>query len=545
MGPDVDVLVRNARVYTVDEARPWAEAVAVRGERIIWVGDETDVREEVGSAREVIDAAGRLVLPGIVDSHNHVRLGSNEHAVQLAGSTSLEDVRTRISAWLEEHPDADWVEGEAFNYGALGEPRMPTADDLEGATGGRPAFIFTFDVHNVWMNREALKRLGVTRDTERLPFGTVQKDSETGEPTGMIGDFAVLGIERHGQVELQRILPGYSPERQYARLVRSLDMATEFGITTIVEPQNSVDDLPLFQRARDEGRLRSRLIAALFHPPGTSNSDLDDFADAGRRHDDDRFRVGPLKLYIDDVIEPHTAGLFEPYATEPRTIGETFYEAEEFAELITRLDARRFQTLTHSIGDRGIRYALDAHERARAVNGVRDARHQLVHVECPRPDDLSRFAELGVVACMQPRHWGPDLAEKWREAVGPEREAWAAPLASLIEAGAIVAFSSDWNVAEMDPLVGIHAALTRADLRGERAWGVDQTVDLPTAIRAYTMGGALANFCEGNRGSLTVGKYADMIMLSRNLFDLDPQEMLKARVDLTMVAGEAVHRRDL
>jgi predicted amidohydrolase YtcJ len=535
-------VIRGGLVWTVDPRRPRAEAVAVRGGEIAWAGDDADAREHVGAGTEVIDAEGGMVLPGIIDSHNHVRLGGDVDAVQLAGAQTLQEVHRRVREWMGAHPDAEWVEGEGFNYGAIGGGRMPTADDLAGVTHGVPAFILTYDAHNVWMNREALARFDVTRDTERLAFGIVEKDPATGEPTGMLGDFAVMGIERSGQAALAEVLPGHSPERQYSGLLKSLDMATAYGITTIVEPQNSLDDLPLFQRAAQEGLLRSRLVAALFHPPQTTDADLDDFAEAARAHDDDRFRVGPLKLYIDDVVEPHTAAFFEPYASPPRTTGETFYEPEEFIELITKLDGRGFQTFTHSMGDRAIRLVLDAHERARRVNGPRDARHQIVHVECPHPDDTPRFAELGVVACMQPRHWGPDIAGEWRAAVGTERAEHAGPFGALHRAGATLAFSSDWNVAEMDPLVGIYSALTRADLDGNGAWATHQTVDLETAIRAYTMGGAYANFCERTRGSITPGKAADLVVLSRNLFDLEPLEILEARVRLTVVDGQVVHR---
>jgi len=242
------------------------------------------------------------------------------------------------------------------------------------------------------------------------------------------------------------------------------------------------------------------------------------------------------------VIEPHTAAFFEPYATEPKTLGGSFYEPDIFRELITKLDGRGFQTFTHAMGDRGIRMVLDAHEHAREANGVRDARHQLVHVECPHPDDVPRFAALGLVACMQPRHWGPDIADVWREAVGPERERWAAPFRSLAESGAVLAFSSDWNVAEMDPLIGIYSALTRADLHGEGAWSVHETVNLPTAIRAYTMGGAFANHCESDRGSITPGKYADLIVLSEDLFGLEPAAVLETRVETTIVGGTVEFR---
>lgn len=537
-----DLLIRGAKVWTVDDDLPEAEAVAVRDGRIAGVGDEASCRDLVGSGAEEIDAGGGLVLPGIIDSHNHVRLGSDEGAVQLHGATTLEDVHRRIGLWLDGHPDAEWIEAEGLAYDAIPGGRLPRAEDFdETVTRGLPAIAYTYDVHNAILNRSGLARFGIDAATDRVAFGFVEQDPATGEPTGLIGDFAVMGLERAGQAALAAVLPGLSEERQYARLRHSLDLATGFGITTIVEPQNSLDDLALFERARREGTMRSRVIAALFHPPGTSDDELDAFADAARAFDDDTFRVGPIKLYIDDVIEPHTAAMLEPYAADPTTSGATFYEHDAFGELITKLDARGFQTFTHATGDRGIRTVLDAVEAARTANGPRDARHQIVHVECLHPDDLPRFSELGVVPCMQPRHFAPDIVQNWRDAIGPERWPHAAPWRSLQEHGAVLAFSSDWNVAEMDPLVGIYTAVTRADLQGHDAWTTEQTVDLASAIRAYTMGGAWANHCETDRGSITPGKAADLVVLSEDLFALEPAGILETKVALTIVGGAVVH----
>lgn len=537
-----DLLIRGAKVWTVDDDLPEADAVAVRDGRIAGVGDEVACRDLVGSGAEEIDAGGGSVLPGIIDSHNHVRLGSDEGAVQLHGAASLEEVHRRIGSWLDEHPDAEWVEAEGLAYDAIPGGRLPRAEDFdEHVTRGLPAIAYTYDVHNAILNRAGLARFGIGAATERVAFGLVEKDPATGEPTGLIGDFAVMGLERAGQAALAAVLPGLSEERQYARLRHSLDLATAFGITTIVEPQNSLDDLALFERARSEGTLRSRVIAALFHPPGTSDTELDAFADAARTFDDDMFRVGPIKLYIDDVIEPHTAAMLEPYAADPTTAGGMFYEHDVFCDLITKLDARGFQTFTHATGDRGIRTVLDAVEAAQAVNGPRDARHQIVHVECVHPNDVPRFAELGVVPCMQPRHFAPDIVPDWRAAVGPERWSRAAPWRSLQEHGAVLAFSSDWNVAEMDPLVGMYTAVTRADLRGRDAWTTEQTVGLASAIRAYTMGGAWANHVETDRGSITPGKAADLIVLSEDLFAVEPAGFLETGVTLTIVGGAVVH----
>jgi predicted amidohydrolase YtcJ len=320
-------------------------------------------------------------------------------------------------------------------------------------------------------------------------------------------------------------------------------MAAELGITTAVDPQNAVDDLPLFAKARAQGAMRSRVIAALFHTPETTAEELEEFAEAKRTYDDDRFRVGPIKLYIDDVIEPHTAAMLEPYANRPDTRGETFYEPKAFADLIAELERRGFQTFTHATGDRGIRTVLDAVQHAREVNGPRDARHQIVHVECVHADDLPRFGELGVVACMQPRHCAPEIVADWRANVGRERWRYAWPFRSLETNGATLAFSSDWNVAEMDPLIWLYTACTRADLDGSEAWIPEETIDLATAIRAATLGSAYANFAENERGSIEVGKQADLVVLSRDILADEPAALLETSADVTVVDGEVVHRR--
>ncbi|MFF5446573.1 amidohydrolase [Streptomyces sp. NPDC012888] len=541
-----DLLLTGARIHTVDPDLPEAEALAVRDGRIVWLGPDTGAERWAGPDTERIDAGGRLVLPGFVDAHNHVRLGSDDACVQLAGARSLAEIHDRIRAWRARNPGAAWIEAEAFDYSALPDGRMPCAADLDPVTGDTPAVVLSYDVHTAWLNTAAMHRLGVTRDRTDLPFGTARTDPGTGEPTGFVTDFAVKGLSREGHRALRELgVPWASPDRQYGRLVKSLDDAIRYGITTVVEPQNSLDDLELFARARAEGRLRSRIVAALFHPRGTGAADLAEFEAAGREFADDRLRVGPLKLYIDDVVEPRTAALLEPYAGCGSHRGDTFYPPEEFAELLAALDARGFQCFVHATGDRGIRTVLDAVEHARAVNGPRDARHQVVHVECLDPADVPRFAELGVVACMQPRHCAPEIAgpgQDWAENVGEERWHKAWPMRSLHEAGAVLAFSSDWNVAEMDPMIGIYTAVTRRPLGGGEAWRPAETVDVATAVYGYTMGSAYANFLEHDRGSLTVGKAADFVVLSRDIFAVPADRIPGTVAETVVVAGEVVHR---
>jgi predicted amidohydrolase YtcJ len=272
---------------------------------------------------------------------------------------------------------------------------------------------------------------------------------------------------------------------------------------------------------------------------------LDAIEDARRSYDDDRFRVSPIKLYIDDVIEPHTAAMLEPYANLPDVRGDTFWEPREFETFLIELERRGFQAFTHATGDRGIRTVLDAVQRCREANGPGDPRHQIVHVECVHPDDLGRFSALGVVACMQPRHCAPDIVAEWRENVGPERSRYAWPFRSLSERGAVLAFSSDWNVAEMDPMWWLYTAVTRAAPDGTGPWNLEERVDLATAVRAATIGSAFANFAERDRGSIVPGKYADLVVLSRDPFGVrDARDILETHVTHTIVAGRVIHRAE-
>ena len=537
----MDLVVRNARIWTGDPTRPWASTLVARDGRILDLGDDA-VRETAASGAEELELDGRLVIPGIIDSHNHVRLGGSADTASLHGATTLDEIADRIGAWLDDRPGAAWVMAEGFNYVAFPSGRHPHMDDIAGMCRGLPAMLLDYSVHAALFNRDALTALGVDRNTVWAPYGRFEHDGD-GELTGYLHDYATYGLSRAGLGALSALIPSvFGVEPQYSGLLHGLDLAASYGITTVVEPQNSLDDVALFERARREGRMRSRVIAALFHPVGTTDADVDEFEAAIAAHQDDHFRLGPLKLYIDDIVEPHTAAMLEPYANRPDTRGRTYYEPSDFDELIERLDARGLQCFVHATGDRGIRTVLDAFEHARLVNGVRDSRHQIVHVECVAEHDVPRFGGLGVVPCMQPRHCAPEIVEEWRDNVGPERWRYAWPMRSLAETGATLAFSSDWNVASMDPMVGLYSAVTRADLDGGRSWVPEECVDIETALTAYTRGSAYANFVEGDRGVLREGMLADFAVLSGDIFTCEPAQLLETRVLATVVGGDVVHQ---
>ena len=535
-----DLIVHNARVYTVDPAHPWAQAVAVRGDRIVWVGEEKESAQYASAVTRMVDAGGRLVLPGFIDSHFHALLGGSPDVLRIVGGDSLAEIQRQVREFAARRKELKWIEVEGWNYSAFPDGSLPTAKDLEGLTGGRPAFLVAYDYHTIWMNREAMREFGITRATEKVSFAEkVEKDGR-GEPTGILTGFGSTGLSEQAEAELRQHLPSHAKEALYASIRGNLQAAVRAGITTVVEPQSYLEDLPVYERMKESGELPVRLQVALFHRRGTAARELEKFDEARRRYNDDRLRVAAIKLYIDDVIEPHTAAMLEPYSDRPDTRGELDYPAEEFQQVVARLDAMKFQIFIHSIGDRGIRTALDALEYAQKQNGKRDSRHEMIHIECVNPQDIPRFKHLGVTACMQPRHCAPDITGQWAKAVGPVRAKYAWAFRSLRDAGTTLAFASDWNVAEMEPLIGIYTALTRKGLDGkpEGGWIPEQTIDLETAIRGYTINGAYANFVEQNRGSVAAGKYADLVMISDNLFEIPPDKIKDAKVVWTMMGGK-------
>jgi len=540
-----DMVIRQARVYTMDEKQPWADAVAVSGDRIAWVGSDADAAAYIGKGTRVVDAGGRLLLPGFIDSHFHVLLGGNPDVLRINNGNSLQEIQRQVKEFADKRRDLKWIEVEGWNYSAFPDGSLPTARDLEGLTGGRPAFLVAYDYHTIWMNREALKDFGITRETKNVIFAEkVEKDPKTGEPTGIVTGFGSTGLSEEAEAEVRKHLPSHQGDAIARGVQFNVTAASRAGITTVVDPQSYLEDLPVYERLRKEGALPSRLQVALFHRRGTTQETLDKFDEARKKYNDDWLRVSAVKLYIDDVIEPHTAALLEPYSDRPDARGELDYPPGEFKEVVARLDAMKFQIFIHAIGDRGIRTALDAIEYAEKKDGPRDRRDQLVHIECLNPQDIPRFKQLAVVACMQPRHCAPDITGQWAKAVGPERSKYAWAFRSLRDSGATLAFASDWNVAELEPLIGIYTALTRKGLDGQPqgGWIPDQTIDLVTAIRGYTINGAYANFIEQNRGSITPGKYADLVLISDDLFKIPADKIKDAKAVWTVVGGREVYR---
>jgi predicted amidohydrolase YtcJ len=306
LGP-ADMVIRHARVYTVDDKHAWAEAVAVRGDRIAWVGSDAEASVYIGDGTKVVDAGGRLVLPGFIDSHFHVLLGGNPDVLRIENGDSLKEIQRQVREFSAKRSDLKWIEVEGWNYSAFPDGSLPTTKDLDGLTGGRPAFLVAYDYHTIWMNREALREFGITRETRSVNFAErLEKDPKTGEPTGIVTGFGSTGLSEESEAELRKHLPSHAANAISRDVKSNVAAAARAGITTVIDPQSYLEDLPVYEKLRKQGDLPSRLQVALFHRRGTTEATLKKFDEARKKYNDDWLRVAAVKLYIDDVIEPHS-----------------------------------------------------------------------------------------------------------------------------------------------------------------------------------------------------------------------------------------------
>ncbi len=535
--PAADAVIVNARVYTVNAARPWAEAVAVREGRVLAVGTTKAVSRHKASRTFVIDAGGRLVLPGFMDSHIHFVGGSASLAkVDLAGTRTVEEIQDRIRAFARENPDADWVQGRGWMYAAF-PGNMPHKKYLDEVVPDRPAVMSCADGHTTWVNSKALALAGIGRDTEDPENGTIVRD-EKGEPTGALLETAGYLVSKH--------IPRPTDEETLAALRRGLREAGRLGVVRAHGMGGEFEALELLDRLKREGELTVRLSVSLWvDPPGPTEKDWQAYEEARARYDDEWLSLGGIKLMLDGVIDSGTGAMLDPYENQRGNRGKLFWEPEAFKAAVAAFNAKGLQVSTHAIGDAAIRLSLDAYEEAARAAGNPDVRNKIEHAEDIAADDIPRFGRPGVIGSFQPLHANPDPTwmGTWIANVGPEREQRAFAWKAVLDAGGRLAFGSDWPVVTLSPWPGLQVAVTRQSLEGypEDGWLPQHRVTLEEAVYAYTMGGAYAMHREKDEGSLEPGKLADLIMVSRNIFEIDPREIAKTEVLLTMVGGRVVH----
>jgi len=537
-----DFLLTGGRVWTAEAARPWAEAVAVRDGRILYVGDAAGAARLRGPKTRLFPLGSRLVLPGFDDAHIHLMSGAlSLERVDLIEDGTVGAVQARIRAFAAAHPGAPWVLGRGWLYGSF-PGGLPTRAQLDAAVADRPAYMECYDGHSGWANSRALALAGITKDTKDPVGGAIVRDPATGEPTGALKEAAT------SLVESKIPLPG--TEERYQLLLRALRLLNSQGLTSVQDagyaPAQLDADLPLMERALREGRLTVRLTVSVQMSPGDADAAIARAAALAQGHRGPLLRFGAVKGFVDGVIEAHTAAMLEPYSDDPAAgTGRPNWGPAALDAAVTAADRAGLQVYLHAIGDRGVRMALDAHEAALRANGRTDRRGRIEHVETISPADYPRFQALGVIASMQPLHANPDQnnADVWSRNIGPERASRGFSWRSIEKAGGRLVFGSDWPVVTSDVMRGLYCAVTRKTKDGTPAggWLPEQAVSLESALRHYTIDGAYASFEEAEKGSLAPGKSADLVVLSEDLFRHPPEAILKTRVLLTMVDGRVVH----
>jgi predicted amidohydrolase YtcJ len=528
--PPADRVFVGGRVWTGDPGRPRAEALAVRGDRLSAVGSDAEVRALIGPATEVVELAGAFVAPGFNDAHIHFLVVPT---VELDQVWDVAEIQRRIRAYAEANPQAPWVTGRGWFYGAF-PGGMPHKDLLDAAVPDRPAFMTGYDGHTGWANSKALAAAGITRDTPDPQDGVIARDAK-GEPTGVLKE-AAMGLVR-------RLIPRPSEDELYRALKLRLDQAASYGITSI---QNaSAIELPVYERVMAEGGLKVRVTSALPLVENPTPEQLARYEELRRRHRGPLLRYGILKGMLDGVVESKTAAMFDEYATGGGH-GHLNWSDEELKATVASWDARGWQVELHAIGDRAIDQALSAFEHAARVNGPRDRRHRVEHVEAPRAADIARFARAGVIASTQALFANPDknTLEVYAANLGPDRASRAMAFRLFDEAGVRQPFGSDWPVFPMEVRLGLYAAVTRTTPEGQPpgGWQPQLTVSAEAALRHFTADGAFASFEEDVKGTLTPGKLADFVVLSDDLTQPPARRILDARVLRTVMGGRDTYR---
>jgi predicted amidohydrolase YtcJ len=530
--PVADLIITHANIWTEDETHPRAQAVAVFRDRIIAVGSDAEVGNLRGPGTKIIDAGGQLLLPGFNDAHVHfVSGGLQLDSVQLNDVTSLDEFVHRIAERAKKTPKGEWIQGGDWDETKWPGSPLPTRELIDPVTPDNPVFLSRYDGHSSLANSAALKLAGVTAQTPDPPGGTIVRDAQ-GNPTGDLKDAANALVEK--------VIPPFSHD-QLTRAVRhALEHAASVGVTSVQNMDPDYADIAVYAELLQAGELTTRIYAA---PLITQ---VDDQAKIGIRHafGGPYLRIGAVKAFADGSLGSRTAYFFEPFLDQPDNHGLLSDEMQPLSLMRDRMmkaDAAGLQICTHAIGDQAISMILDLYTEVAKAHGTADRRFRIEHAQHMAAKDFDRFAQLGVIASVQPYHAIDD--GRWAEArIGHDRASRTYAFRTFLDHGVHLAFGTDWDVAPLNPMMGLYAAVTRATLDGKNpnGWFPEQKLTVAESVRAYTMGSAYAEFQEKEKGSITPGKLADMVILSDDIFSIEPVKIREVKVLKTIVGGRLV-----
>ena len=537
-GP-ADLALLGGRVFTAVPLGPPANAVAIRSGRLVAVGQEHDVRSLIGPRTQVVDLAGRMLVPGFQDAHIHApSAGLGMGRCVLSDVAGVDDYLSLIRAYAEGHPDNAWVVGEGWMLDAF--PRgLPHRSSLDAVVRDRPAYFENRDGHGAWVNSRALEMAGITRDSADPPDGRIERDAQ-GDPIGVLQEGAMNLVAR--------LMPPVSLEEWKEAILRAQTYLHSLGVTAWQDAHVEREHLDAYRSLAEEGRLTARVVGALWWNRDQGAEQIQDLIELRTLGSVGRLRCGSVKIMQDGIVENFTAALTAPYLDGPNASTErdglSFVEPHALKEVVTRLDREGFQVHFHAIGDRAVRDCLNAAEAAAAQNGSSDNRHHIAHLQLVHPDDVPRFGSLGVAANIQP-FWAcldGQMEHLNLPVLGPERATWQYPFARLLRSGAVLAMGSDWQVSTPNPLLEMEVAVHRApvDQRGAEPFLPEERLSLQEALSAFTAGSAYVNHLEQTTGTLEVGKLADLAVIDRDLFAADAGPIGEGRVVLTVVEGEPV-----
>jgi predicted amidohydrolase YtcJ len=541
LAKQASLILVNGKVWTENPAQPISQAVAIDGIRILAVGDDAPIRQLADADTEVIDLRGRLLLPGFNDSHVHF-LGGGESliTVQLGTANSPAEFKERVAQFAKTLPKGAWLRNGLWDHQRWTPPALPNRQLIDDVSGDHPAFLWRLDGHMALANSLAMKLAGIDRFTKDVPGGEIERDKE-GNPSGILKDAATALVEH--------VMPPLSVEEQDQAMEAAMREAAAHGVTSVQNMAGSSEDREQpenfreFQKLERARKLTVRIYEAMPVRDWKTLSDLGAVAPFGGQ----LLRIGNLKAFADGALGSATAWMDEPFSNNPAKSGlasPDLLDIEHFYDSLRQADKAGLQLSIHAIGDRANRTILDLYARLEKENGPADRRLRIEHAQHLHPDDYARFAKLGVVASMQPYHAIDD--GRWAETVlGPKRIRSSYAWRSLLDAGATLAFGSDWPVAPLDPVLGIYAATTRCTLDGKNpaGWIPEQRVTVAQAVHAYTMGSAFAEHQEGAKGSIEPGKLADLVVLSADIFVIPAEQIEKTEVDLTIFDGKVIYRR--
>jgi predicted amidohydrolase YtcJ len=537
-----DRVFLNAAVYTVDAERSWAEAVAIKDGKIIYVGDNEGAGAYISTESEIVDLVGQMLLPGFHDSHAHILNGiMDEDECDLLRIPTVEEVAAKLKECTELAGlgDDEWVIGGGWGEWLWAEAN-PQKGLLDILFPDRPVYLESSFGHGAWVNSRAMEIVGIDANTPDPEAGVIEHDPETGEPSGTLRDSAMMLVQTH--------LPPLSLEQLTNRVRAAVDYAHSFGITAVIEPGVDEEVLEPILNLADTAGLDIRAVTSLSPiswNPGTFDDDVFAFLEGREQWRRENIDVDSVKIYMDGVIEYGTSPLLEPYEDEHYGSGEFFYEQDDVDRYFQYFDEIGIQIHVHAIGDAAIRRALDGFEAMRAANGMSDNRHQIVHLQLIHEDDRPRFGELNVGAVFQSLWAYPDPAALELDVpmLGKERTWQMYPIRSIHETGGRIVGGSDYWVTDINPLLAIETAITRQDPWTNEGplLNADERVDLATMIEAYTINGAYQMKLDDVQGSIEVGKRADLVVLDRNLFEIPASEISEAKVMMTIFNGKTVY----